>query len=59
MLLYGERNANVPHFLHAIPEGENALVRTLLNLNAAFYVERIAHSVEIFAVPHISNIDLK
>jgi hypothetical protein len=35
-------------FFHALPEGsiqENCLVRTLLNLNAASYAERIALSL--------------
>ena len=51
----------MPSF-HAIPEGsiqENCLVQTLLNLNAACYVERIALSVQkSMLLHHISSIDL-
>ena len=41
------KEIQMPSF-HAIPEGsiqENCLVQTLLNLNAASYVEKIALSV--------------
>ena len=55
------KEMQMPPF-HAIPEGsvqENCLVQTLLNLNAASYVERIALSVyKSMPLRHVSSIDL-